>query len=227
MTTKNDKEYKISVSTNPPPVDELLGYIKTIDKTSADYIHCDVMDGRFVPAKTFNHKTVNVIDLTTDKPLDVHLMVKHPYFKVKKYAKAGADIITIHYESFKCKKKLISCLKKIYKLGVKAGLSFSPKTEVDEILPFIPFVQNVLIMSVLPGRSGQRFIEESYDKVKAVSSFIKEKGLDDITIEIDGGVNSDNISKLSKLGVDIFVVGNYIYKSQDVKKTIEDLKASK
>ena len=224
---KQNKEIKISVSTNPPPVEELLDYIKVLDKTNADYIHCDVMDGKFVVAKTFNHKEVEQINNLTEKTLDVHLMVKHPYCKIKKYAKAGADIITVHYESFKCKKKLIRCLKKIYGLGVKAGLSFSPKTDVSDILPFVPYAQNILVMSVVPGKSGQKFIEESYDKVKAVSLFLKENGLDDVTIEIDGGVNKDNMLKLSKLGVDIFVLGNYIYSSQDVKKTIDDLKGLK
>ena len=224
---KQNKDIRISVSTNPPKVEELIDYIKVLDKTSADYIHCDVMDGKFVAAKTFDHTKVAEIKKETNKPLDVHLMVKHPYFKVKKYANAGADIITVHYESFRCKRKLIRCLKNIYKLGAKAGLSFSPKTDVSEILPFIPFVQNVLIMSVVPGKSGQKFIEDSCDKVSKVSSYIKENGLDDITVEIDGGINNENIKKLSKLGVDIFVLGNYIYKSEDVKKTIDDLKSSK
>ena len=224
---KQNKDIRISVSTNPPKVEELIDYIKVLDKTSADYIHCDVMDGKFVAAKTFDHTKVAEIKNETNKPLDVHLMVKHPYFKVKKYVNAGVDIITVHYESFRCKRKLVRCLKNIYKLGAKAGLSFSPKTDVSEILPFIPFVQNVLIMSVVPGKSGQKFIEDSCDKVSKVSSYIKENGLDDITVEIDGGINNENIKKLSKLGVDIFVLGNYIHKSEDVKKTIDDLKSSK
>lgn len=224
---KQNKDIKISVSTNPPPVDKLLDYVKMLDKTSADFIHCDVMDGKFVVAKTFDHREVFELNKITEKVLDVHLMVKHPCCKIKKYAKAGSDIITIHYESFKCKKKLIRCLKNIYKLGVKAGLSFSPTTDVSEVLPFIPYCQNVLIMSVIPGKSGQKFIEESYERVKTVASFVKDNGLEDVTIEIDGGVNKDNILKLSKLGVDIFVLGNYIYSSEDVKKTIDDLKAIK
>lgn len=221
---KKNKEIKISVSTNPPKVCDLIGYIEVLDKTNADFIHCDVMDGKFVPANTFNHEMVEKINQKTEKPLDVHLMVKRPFSKIKKYADAGADILTVHYESFICKRKLVKCLKEIYKLGAKAGLSFSPKTKVEDILPFIPYCQNILIMSVVPGKSGQKFIEESCDKVKTVASYIKENGLDDITIEIDGGINKDNIKKLSSLGVDLFVVGNYIYSSENVSKTINDLK---
>jgi len=156
---KKNKEIKISVSTNPPKVSDLIDYIEVLNKTSADFIHCDVMDGKFVPANTFNHEMVDKINQKTEKPLDVHLMVKRPFSKIKKYVEAGADILTVHYESFICKKRLVKCLKEIYKLGAKAGLSFSPKTKVEDILPFIPYCQNILIMSVVPGKSGQKFIE--------------------------------------------------------------------
>ena len=221
-----EKQIKISVSTNPPPIDEMLDYVQKVSKTDVDFIHCDVMDGRFVPAKTFDHKSVEKIDLITEKPLDVHLMVKNPCCKIKKYAKVGADIITVHFESFRCKRCFVRCLQKIYKLGVKAGISFCPTTQVEDIKKYLPYCQHVLVMSVVPGKSGQKFIEESYDRVKQLKTIINEMGLDDITIEIDGGVNDTNIAKLSKLGVDMFVVGNHIYKQENLVKAVEELKKS-
>ena len=214
---------KISASTNPPKLEELNEYIQKLNQTEVDYIHCDVMDGKFVKAKTFNHKKVAQIKALTDKKLDVHLMVKNPKNKIKKYAKAGADILTIHYESFKNKGKIIDILQKIKKEGIFAGLSFNPNTSVLEILPYIYFCDMLLVMSVVPGKSGQEFMPETLVRLDTILKFLKKQKME-VAIEVDGGVNDKNLPLLKEKKVDSVVMGNYLYKAKNLKKTIEKLK---
>lgn len=211
----------LSASTNPPKtVDELFEYVKKIDKTDIDYIHCDVMDGCFVEAKTFDYKTVLQISKITKKPLDVHLMIKSPGCKIKKYAKAGANIITIHYETYKNKNSLIKDLQKIRKFGCFAGLSFKPSTSVLDILPYIYYCDMLLIMSVVPGKSGQEFMPETYARIGTINKFLKEQKLE-VVLEIDGGVNNLNLDKLASLNINSVVMGSYLYKSKSLKKIAE------
>lgn len=214
---------KISASTNPPKLEDLNEYIQKLNQTEVDYIHCDVMDGKFVKAKTFNHKKVAQIKALTDKKLDVHLMVKNPKNKIKKYAKAGADILTIHYESFKNKGKIIDILQKIKKEGVFAGLSFNPTTSVLEILPYIYFCDMLLVMSVVPGKSGQEFMPETLVRLDTILKFLKKQKME-VAIEVDGGVNDKNLPLLKEKKVDSVVMGNYLYTAKNLKKTIEKLK---
>ena len=214
---------KISASTNPPKLQDLNDYILKLNNTDVDYIHCDVMDGRFVKAKTFNAKKVKELKTLTDKPLDVHLMVKNPGCKIKGYAKAGAHIITIHYESIKNKNKLIALLQKIKKYGAFAGLSFNPTTSVLEILPYIYFCDMLLVMSVVPGKSGQEFMTETLLRLETIKKFLKKQKMD-VVIEVDGGVNDKTLPLLLDKDVDSVVVGSYLYKSENLAKTILDLK---
>lgn len=214
---------KISASTNPPKLDMLNDYILKLNQTDVDYIHCDVMDGKFVKAKTFNAKKVKELKTLTDKPLDVHLMVKNPGCKIKGYAKAGAHIITIHYESVKNKNKLITLLQKIKKYGAFAGLSFNPTTSVLEILPYIYFCDMLLVMSVVPGKSGQEFMTETLLRLETINKFLKKQKME-VVIEVDGGVNDKTLPLLLDKGVDSVVVGSYLYKSEDLSKTITSLK---
>ncbi len=207
----------LSASTNPPKTQgELFEYIKKIDKTTIDYVHCDVMDGRFVEAKTFDYKTVSAISKLTKKPLDVHLMVKNPGGKIKKYAKAGAKVITIHYEAYKNKKALIKDLQKIRKFGCFAGLSFNPTTSVLDILPYIYYCDMLLIMSVVPGKSGQEFMPETFARLGTITKFLKEQKID-VVLEVDGGVNDKNLPKLASLNVNSVVMGAYLYKARSLK----------
>lgn len=214
---------KISASTNPPKLEELNDYVQKLNQTEVDYIHCDVMDGKFVKAKTFNHKKVAEIKSLTDKKLDVHLMVKRPQNKIKKYAKAGADILTIHYESFKNKGKIIDVLQKIKKEGVFAGLSFNPTTSVLEILPYIYFCDMLLVMSVVPGKSGQEFMPETLVRLDTISKFLKKQKME-VALEVDGGVNDKNLPLLKEKKVDSVVMGNYLYTAKNLKKTVEKVK---
>lgn len=213
----------ISASTNPPKIEDLPNYIKKLDKTNVDYIHCDVMDGKFVENVTFNHKMLKTINTLTTKKLDVHLMVTNPSGKIKKYIKNGADIVTIHYEAYKNKKKLLKDLLNIRKFGAFAGLSFNPSTNVTEILPFLYFCDMLLVMSVVPGKSGQTFISETFDRLKQITTFLKSQEIE-VIIEVDGGVNNQNLPKLKQLGVNSVVMGNFLYSSSNLSKTINEVK---
>lgn len=211
----------VSASTNPPKtLEEMYRYIRRMSISKADYIHCDVMDGKFVRAHTFNYKVVKVIKGITSLPLDVHLMTATP--KIKEYIEAGADILTVHYESFKDKKALILALKNIRKGKAKAGLSIKPKTDIDEILPYVKYCDVILVMSVNPGKSGQKFLPSTYDRIKNLRKFIALHNLH-VIIEVDGGVNYNIASKLSKCGVSMIVCGSYLYKSRDPKIDISNL----
>lgn len=215
---------KVSASTNPPKtIEELTEYIKQLNETDVDFIHCDVMDGKFVKAKTFGAKVVKFINKLTDKTLDVHLMVKHPTFKLRGFVKAGADILTVHYEAYKNKTKLIKVLQKIRKMGSFAGLSFNPNTSVLEILPYLVYCDMLLVMSVVPGKSGQEFMPEAVARLVTINEFLKEQNIS-VQIEVDGGVNDKNIEKLKQLNVNSVVVGSYLYNSKDYKKAIKALK---
>lgn len=215
---------KISASTNPPKsIEDLFEYIQKLNKTDVDYIHCDVMDGKFVKAKTFGAKVVKLIKSKTEKKLDVHLMVKHPNHKIRGYVKSGADFITVHFEAYKNKKKLINTLQKIRKLGAFAGLSFNPATSVLEILPYLYYCDMLLVMSVVPGKSGQEFMPESLLRLKTINEFLKEQDLE-TQIEVDGGVNDKNLKNLIDLNVDSVVMGNFLYTCKNLKNTISNLK---
>jgi len=215
----------VSASTNPPKtLQEMFDYIAKLDKLDIDFIHCDVMDGKFVKSKTYGAKIVKEINKITQKKLDVHLMVKHPTCKLKGYIKAGADVLTVHYEAYKNKKMLIKVLQKIRSMGAFSGLSFNPNTSVLEVLPFIYYCDLLLVMSVVPGKSGQEFMPQTMLRLKTINEFLKEQGLQTI-IEVDGGVNQQNIEELKQLNVNSVVVGSYLYNSKNFKKTLQQLKA--
>jgi len=150
-------------------------------------------------------------------------MVKNPAGKIKKYIKAGADILTIHYESIKNKKKIVDVLQKIKKLGAFAGLSFNPTTSVLEILPYIYFCDMLLVMSVIPGKSGQEFMPETLVRLDTINKFLKKQKMD-VVLEVDGGVNDRNINLLKEKNVDSVVLGNYLYTSGDLKTAVSKIK---
>ena len=217
------KNICVSVSTDP-----VLGYQEIIDyakdmQNTADFLHCDVMDGEFVRKTTFDETLIKNINSASLITLDVHLMVDEPYDKIQKYIDAGANFITVHYEAFKDKQELVRAIKYIKSKGILAGVSFKPATPVKEIKPYIFNVDLVLVMSVEPGASGQRFIFETYDKIKELNRFREENSLD-FKISVDGGVSNENAKLLAEYGVDILVSGSYVYKSNDRKKAVEELK---
>lgn len=184
-----------------------------------DMIHLDVMDGRFVPNKTFWADFVEKIRRMTKLKLDVHLMIKEPKKHIEEFAKAGSDIITIHVEVFDNADNLRKTIKKIKSMKIKAGVSLNPNTEADEIKEVINDVDLVLVMGVVPGKGGQSFIEKVFKKIKKIRSMNKN-----IDIEVDGGINPETARKCVEAGANIIVSGSYIYKQEDYKAAIGELK---
>ena len=193
--------------------------VEFIDSCGADLIHCDVMDGAFVPNITFGAGMVKALRKHTEKPLDVHLMVEKPERYIDDFVDAGADYITIHYEATVHPHR---ALEYIRSKGVKAGIVYNPGTSVESLKYLIDSVDMVLIMSVNPGFGGQKFIPSSLEKIKEVKEIVGDR---DILIEIDGGVNIQNADDIKKAGANVLVAGNSVFNAPDPKQAIEQLKS--
>jgi len=185
--------------------------IKSLEESKVDFIHYDIMDGVYVPNITFGIKFFETLKSSTTLPGDVHLMIINPERYIDSFIKVGADILTFHYETVKFPIRLANEIKKN---GVKAGISINPSTPVGVLKDVIRYIDVVLLMSVEPGFYGQKFIEESYERVKELKHLIKTTNSDAL-IEIDGGVSLDNYKKLIDVGVDIFVIGNDFFRQQN------------
>ncbi len=200
--------------------------IKRLEKCGADLIHCDVMDGTFVEPITFGGQMIKNIRPLTKLPLDTHLMIEHPKTQIKFFAEAGADIITVHYKA--CAKISDTYLKETLELiksyGVKCGAVVNPDVPVEKIFEVFPLCDMVLLMSVYPGYGGQKFIPEVLEKVKKAREYAIKIGRPDMDIEIDGGVTLENCKTIREAGANVLVAGSTVFKSEDMKKTIADLK---
>jgi len=194
--------------------------IKLLNKSAADWIHVDVMDGHFVPNITLGFPVISQIKKHAQKPLDVHLMITQPDRYLEEFKKAGADILTVHYEA--CT-HLHRTIQQIKSLGMKAGVSIVPHTPVHLLEDIIEDIDLLLIMSVNPGFGGQKFIPGSYKKIQQAKELIKATNSPAL-IELDGGVDASNAAQLVDAGVDVLVAGNYVYSTNDPIKKIETLK---
>ncbi|MEC8615038.1 MAG: ribulose-phosphate 3-epimerase [Bacteroidota bacterium] len=210
---------KVAPSVLSADFGELNKEIQLINKSSAYSIHVDVMDGVFVPNISFGQPIVKTLSLISNKPLDVHLMIVDPIKFIDEFVFDNTLNITIHYESTN---KIEETLDYIKSKNIKSGLAIKPNTEIDEIESYIQKVDILCLMSVNPGFSGQNFIENTYTKLKQLRKLIEKKKLSTL-IQIDGGVNNTNAKKLFRLGADILVSGNYIFKSANPNKVIEYL----
>ena len=181
--------------------------IKIIDEAGAEYIHIDVMDGLFVPSISYGMPVIKSVRKTTDKIFDVHLMINEPIRYIDDFVDSGANIISVHVEA--CS-DLVGTIEKIKSRGAKAGITLNPPTPVSAIAPYLDIVDMVLVMSVNPGFGGQKFIPESLDKIKEIRRILDEKGLE-TDIEIDGGINIDNLPSVLEAGANIIVAGSAIF----------------
>ena len=196
--------------------------IEMVNKSEADWHHVDIMDGVFVPNISFGMPVVKAIAKHATKPLDVHLMIVDPDRYIKTFAELGATTLTVHYEA--CT-HLHRTLQAIKAEGMKAGVALNPHTNICLLEDTINDIDLVCMMSVNPGFGGQSFIENTYDKVKALKKLIVEKGASTL-IEIDGGVNSQNAKSLIDAGADVLVAGNFVFSSSNPTQTISTLKKS-
>ena len=196
--------------------------VQSLEKCGADVVHCDVMDGVFVNNITFGIKMVEDLRKITSLPLDCHLMIVHPEKYVERFAKAGADIITVHWEA--CQDNLKEVLELIKSTGVKCGAVINPDTPVDKIRDVILMCDMVLVMSVFPGFGGQKFIPSALDKLREIRAIIDESGKD-IDLEIDGGVTAENVEEIKAAGANVIVAGSAVFKAEDRAAMIAKLKA--
>lgn len=191
--------------------------MKKTEENGARYLHFDVMDGMFVPSISFGMPVLASIKDGTSQTMDVHLMVQEPVRYVEAFQKAGADILTVHLEACEDVK---ATLEKIRECGMLAGLSICPETEAEELLPYLEYVDMILVMSVHPGFGGQKFIPESLDKIRKVRGMIEERGLS-VDVEVDGGIYLTNVREVLEAGVNVVVAGSAVFKGEPEQNTKE------
>ena len=191
-----------------------------IDKSNADWLHLDVMDGLFVPNISFGMPIVSSIRKITKKPLDVHLMIIKPERYIDKFIEIGSDILTVHIEATM---EMDNILDKIKKSSIKSGIAINPDTPINKLENYINKVDLVCMMGVHAGFGGQKFIEKTFDRLIELKGLINIKDSSTL-IEIDGGVDNFNSKKLKSLGADVLVAGSYIFKSSDINNAIDTLK---
>jgi ribulose-phosphate 3-epimerase len=194
--------------------------VDMVNKSLADWIHCDIMDGVFVPNISFGLPVLEHINKIAEKPLDVHLMITDPDRYLSRFREAGANILTVQYEACTHLQRTVS---EIRDLGMKPGVALNPHTPVSLLENTLPFVYMVLIMTVNPGFGGQSFIDESYNKIRDLRQMINDRGLN-VLIQVDGGIDTSNATRLVEAGVDVLVAGNAVFSSLDPAETIKRLK---
>ena len=209
-------EIKLSPSILSADFANLARDIKIATDAGAEYVHVDVMDGHFVPNITIGAPVVKALRKATDKVLDVHLMISDPDQYLDDFIKAGSDIITVHYES---NGDTLEQLKKIRAAGVKAACVIKPKTPAEVLFPLLPYCDMVLIMTVNPGFGGQKLIPYTLDKVRALRAMIEKADLK-TDIEVDGGINLENVTEAMDAGANIIVAGSAVFRG-DVGENVE------
>jgi len=211
---------KIAPSILASDFSNLAQQIRYTEIGGADIIHCDIMDGKFVPNITFGPIVVKVVRKATKLPIDVHLMIENPDNFIEDFVKAGADYISVHQEEVVHLHRTITRIKE---LGAKAGVVINPATPVNTLVDILEFVDFVLVMSVNPGFGGQKFIESSLKRITQLAKIREENNLN-FEIEIDGGVTSKNIEKISNAGCDMFVAGSSIFGQDNISAATTELK---
>lgn len=211
---------KISPSILSADFARLGDEIRAIERGGADYVHVDVMDGHFVPNITIGPLVVDAVKKITELPLDVHLMIENPDLYIPDFAKAGADIITVHQEAVPHLHRTVQLIKR---LGRKAGVSINPATPASTLEMILAELDLVLVMTVNPGFGGQSFIESCLPKIRQLRQQIETRGLA-VELEVDGGVKIDNIGRIAAAGADVFVAGSAVFGTADYQTTIAALR---
>ena len=210
---------KIAVSILNCDFGNLNREIEMINRSDATWIHLDIMDGVFVPNISFGIPVIQAVKSKATKPLDIHLMIASPDRYTKDFKAAGADLLNVHYETCPHLHRTVQSIKQ---QDMKAGVTLNPHSPVSLLEDIIVDVDLVLLMSVNPGFGGQTFIENTYDKIARLREMIGRKNSKAL-IQIDGGVDINNIAKLAKVGADVFVVGSFIFRANDPLQTIKEL----
>lgn len=189
--------------------------IQMVEESEAEWVHCDIMDGHFVPNISYGIPIVKAVRPATKKVVDCHLMIEHPELYVEAFAAAGADMITVHQEACVHLDRQVA---QIHDLGCKAGVALNPATPVETLVDILHAVDMVLIMSVNPGFGGQKFIPRALDKVRRLRALAP-----DLLIQVDGGVNAETGAKLVAAGADVLVAGSYVFGAKEPKEAIHSL----
>ena len=211
----------ISPSVLAADFSKLAEEIKKVEDAGAEYLHLDVMDGVFVPNISFGACVISALRKNSNMVFDVHLMITDPIRYIDDFIKAGADIITVHYES--CDDPL-AVVRYIRSRGVKASVSIKPKTAAEVLFPMLSELDMALVMTVEPGFGGQKLIPETVSKVRELRDYADKNGIK-IDIEVDGGIGADNLSMLTDAGANVIVAGSSIFKAADPKQAIADMRA--
>lgn len=194
--------------------------VKKVEEAGAEYLHLDVMDGMFVPNISFGAPVIGALRKGTDMVFDVHLMIMDPIRYIDDFLRAGADLITVHYES--CEKPL-EAVRYIKSKGVRAAVAIKPNTPVDVLYPMLDEIDMALIMTVEPGFGGQKLIEHTLSKVKALREYANARGMK-LDIEVDGGIGADNMKLLSSAGANVIVAGSAIFKAERPEEVMAEMR---
>jgi ribulose-phosphate 3-epimerase len=212
--------YLIAPSVLSADFSRLQQDIEMINQSQADWFHVDVMDGVFVPNISFGFPVIKALKKYAQKPLDVHLMIVQPERYIQDFKDAGADILTVHYEASTHLHRTLGAIKDA---GMKAGIALNPHTPIHLLTDILPMADLVCLMSVNPGFGGQKFIEQTYQKIKDLKKLSHELGVT-VHIEIDGGVTTQNAPKLLQCGATVLVAGNTVFNAENPTNTIAELK---
>ena len=194
--------------------------VQRVEQAGADWLHVDVMDGHFVPNLSFGPALVRSLKKNTSLPLDVHLMVEHPARFIEPFTKAGADLLTVHLEA---QDDVKDVLKQIHALGIKAGVSIKPDTDVRSIIPVLEETDLILVMSVYPGFGGQEFLPEAPERIRQIRQLITKTNRP-VWLEVDGGINAQTAREVVQAGADVLVAGNAIFSAKDPAVALKQIK---